>query len=148
MSTERGILDRNVIQRARPIAKGILALLLWSNSAVTTILCCQWAEQQITRTTTPASWAIGLAITVILTVAQIFTKDADGLWYLVSLVPDVATTAAQHQRWLVPVLSVLFGGLAGMLSGWTIALLLGWFSARLPERLMFGRVYLERQQTA
>jgi hypothetical protein len=78
-------------------------------------------------------------------VAQVFTKDASAGGYLVALFPDVLTTAVQHQRWLVPVLRVLLGEAAGLLSGLALAALIGWYSARLPERLLFGRVTVERR---
>lgn len=148
MAAEHGLLDPSVVIRARPLAEGLFALLLWSNSAITTVLCCQWVEQQLMQTTSPASWAVGIALTVVLTVAQIFTKDANWGGYVVALLPDVATTALQHQRWLVAVLTVLLGTAAGILLGWTLALLVRWYSARLPERMLFGRVGSERRATA
>jgi hypothetical protein len=132
------LLDRSVIPRARPAAKAVLALVLWANSAVTSILCAAWIEAQLTGASTPLSWIIGVTLTVLLSVAQVFTKDASAGGYLVALFPDVLTTAVQHQRWLVPVLRVLLGEV-GFWLALIVAAIIGWYSARLPERLLFSR---------
>lgn len=138
MTAEKGLLDREIVKRRRPLAKAVMALILWSNSAITMALCCAWVEQQLTGRDTPTGYAVGVVITVILSMVQIFTKDANTGWYLVALIPGVATTAVQHARWLVPVLVILLGTVAGWSIALSLAILIGWYSERLPERMLFG----------
>lgn len=137
---DQHLLDRAVVRRTRPVAKALLAALAWANSGVTMVLCIMWLETQLTAA--PATWisyVVGLLLTILLTIAQVYTKDAHIGGYAVALLPDVATTSVQHARWTIDVGIILFGPVIGFYGGAAAALLIGWYSARLPERLIFGQ---------
>jgi hypothetical protein len=138
-ATERILLDPAVVDRSRPLLKAVLAAVGWANSWATTTLSAMWIEQQITGQATWVSMVIGAIVAIVLTVGQVYTLRASGGGYLFCLLPDVGLTAIQHQRWLVPIFRLLLGEWGGLLVGWLLALWIGERSARLPERLVFGR---------
>lgn len=144
---ERTLLDPRVIERTLPLAKAIGAIVGWANSAVTSVLCALWLEQLVRGSWSPIGMLSGLLFAFTFTLLQIYTNGRSPGGYLVVLLPDVLTTAAQHQRWTVALARALWslvgsatlGWWLGLGSGWAVALLIGWYSARLPERLVFGR---------
>lgn len=132
------LIDREVLNRTRPLFKAILAVLGWGNSLSTTVFCVLWVEQQLTGSYSWIGGTIGAVLAVALTLAQIYTSDSSPGGYVVSLLPDMVLTAAPHYLWMVIVTSFFFGSIAGPLLAGACALALGFWSARLPERLVFG----------
>lgn len=143
----RAILDPAIIEHARPVANAVAAVLGLGNSAVTTVLSAMWIEQRVAGEVTYIAWAAGIALAVVLTLGQLFTRPrlspsgeaiGDPVWYAVWLAPDLGLTTAQHCRWLVPLGLELLGP-AGAALAVGIALFIGWHSSRKPEQLIFGK---------
>lgn len=134
----RPLISRATLHRTRPFFKAVLSIMGWANSAVTTVLCALWVEQQVTGRTSWIGWVAGFTVALVLTVGQIYTAGVSFGGYVACLLPDVLMTAAQHQRWLVVIMRVFFGRTVGAILGWIGALIIGYYSARLPERLTFG----------
>lgn len=135
-------LDRTVIVRTMPLARAILAVVCWINSALTSALCGAWIESQLTNAVTPwygLGGQIAVGIAVLLSFAQVYTRQARHFGgYTLAVVPDLGTTAIQWTLWINPALRTLLGDVPG----WTVAIVIatgiGWFSARWPEQALFG----------
>jgi uncharacterized membrane protein YedE/YeeE len=147
VSPMKPLLGSKVLDRTRPFFAALLSAAGWSNSWVTTTMAAIWLEQQLTvhGNATWVSWVVGITIAVTLTLGQIYTLGQSRGGYLFCLLPDVALTAVQHQRWLVPLIKFFFGDIIGFIGGWAGAITIGWFSARLPERIVFGRRHAKRR---
>lgn len=137
---EHGILEPEFLDTMMPWAKALVAAVGWMNSGGTTVAAALWVEQTVWQQTTQYGWIVGIALAVLLSAAQVFTKDRSAGGYLAALLPDVAITAWQHYRWwLRTIWVVLLGPVAGVLLAVVCSIAIGWWSARLPERMMFGK---------
>lgn len=135
-----GLIDRRALRPLRKVGAVFVIAAGWANSGVTTIASVAWVESIVAGQLSWVTWVVGGAIAVILSVGQVLTKDESGPWYMACLLPDVGLTALQHYiRWAYPVGSVLFGPWGGGLVAGLVSVAIGWFSARLPERLLFGK---------
>ncbi len=132
------LIDRKVLHNTRPFFQTLLAIVLWANSLGTTIFCAMWVEQRMMGAYSWIGAAVGVIVAVVLTLVQIYTADVSPGGYLVALLPDVVLTAAPHYVWLYIIASFFFGNIAGILLAGIGAAVLGYFSARLPEKLVFG----------
>lgn len=139
---ERPLIPRRNIDDTLPWAKGAASLLCWANSAVTTMLTA--ADIQVFTTRQPATWAawvVGFMVAGVLTLGQIYTAKRTRAGYAVVLFPDALMTSYQWATiallpfflrllgawWLAVLVAALVGGVIGIIS------------ARLPERLTFGK---------
>lgn len=140
---EKVLIDRRSIEIALPYAKAGLSTLCWINSILTTMLTTADIQTFVTeRPSTPLAWGIGFGLAAVLTLAQIFASGRNRAGYAVALFPDALMTSYQWCQWLLlPLFIKLLPG------AWSIAVfvaalaggLIGIVSARLPERLTFGK---------
>ncbi len=141
-TSERPLIHRHNIDDTLPWAKGAASLLGWINSAATTTLTA--ADIQVFTTRQPATWAawvLGFGVAVVLTLGQIYTAKRTRAGYAICLFPDALMTSYQWCSWaLLPFFLRLLGVwwlavvVAALIGG-----VIGIVSARLPERLTFGK---------
>lgn len=146
---ERPLLPRQVLERSLPRVKALAAAAGWGNSLVTGVLTGAQLQQAIwahDHPGVPGPWPLtgvllGVLLSIGCTVGQVFTIDRHTMAYRVFLAPDVATTAWQWWYWMFEPLSRI---VPEDLRRWVVPILLlipfmiGVFSAKLPERIVFG----------
>jgi hypothetical protein len=139
---ERVLIPRHNIDDTLPWAKGAASLLCWVNSGVTTILTT--ADIQVFTTRQPSTWAAwvgGFAVALVLTGGQVYTAKRTRVGYSLLLFPDALMTSYQWcSWWLLPFFLRLLGSwpLAALAAA-IVGGIIGIVSARLPERLTFGK---------
>lgn len=150
---DRTLLSPEVLETTLPFAKFVMAILAWANSGATMAITCAQAELLIWQyhnkgvlalSEAPApvnGFVAGLGLALVLTIAQAYTLRYAPRWYPVTLFPDAATTALVWCQWiLIPLLSML---IPWLWVAWAASIVIGYaighWSAKLPERLVFGR---------
>lgn len=140
---ERVLIDKKNLDDTLPHAKALAAALGWLNSIVTTMFTA--AQIQTFITDHPASWiawAAGFVAAALITFGQIYTSGRNRVGYAVLLFPDALMTSVQWCQWvLLPLMLKLLP------HAWALAVIIaaiiggiiGIVSARLPERLTFGK---------
>jgi hypothetical protein len=146
---ERALIERDTLDRTLPTAKAVLAALGWGNSAITTMTTGAQLQQLMWRANhpdveSPLPWmgaGIGALVAGLLTFAQIYTSGRSAWGYRLCLLPDALTTGFQWCWWiLVPIFSVLLPNQAlAILLAVVVSIPIGIYSARLPERMVFGK---------
>ncbi len=151
------ILNRRALDVSLPTAKGVASLLGWVNSAATSG-AMGWQVQNMVWVyyhpglpidQAPTPWIgllAGFTVQVLSTFGQVYTAGRSRFGYLICLAPDALATAYQWARWLIyPWLIALVALVAPDNAQWitvlmscTIGLVIGYYSARLPEDWIFG----------
>lgn len=152
----RSLRSRDSLDRLLPYAKAVLAALCWVNSFGASGVTCAQVElavwhHQYGAALAPLPWrgfVIGLLVQVLLTAVQIWTAERAPRVYLLTLVPDAGMTTYQWWQWLLwPVAIALTTLVLPAQQAWwasvAMCLVLGWiigvYSAKLPEVLVFGQ---------
>lgn len=146
---ERALIERDTLDRTLPTAKAVLAALGWGNSAITMMTTGAQIQLLLWRANhpgieSPLPWmgvGIGALVAGLLTFAQIYTAGRSAWGYRLCLLPDALTTGFQWCWWiLVPIFSVLLPNRAlAILLAVAVSVPIGIYSARLPERMVFGK---------
>lgn len=151
------ILNRRALDVSLPTAKGVASLLGWVNSAATSG-AMGWQVQNLVWVyyhpglpidQAPTPWVglvVGFIVQVLSTFGQVYTAGRSRFGYLICLAPDALATAYQWARWLIyPWLIAVVSLVAADNAQWitalmscTIGLVIGYYSARLPEDWIFG----------
>lgn len=140
-SGERAFIDRSTLHRTRPMFKFLLALVGWSNTFGAAMIGGMWIEARLMGSGGWIGASAGFFVALCFTLGQVYTSDAAPGWYLFCLTPETLWTAIQHQRWAVPTFEVFFGDVVGLMLAWSLALGIGYYAAKLPERMIFGPAY-------
>ena len=148
-STERALIERETLDRTLPTAKAVLAALGWGNSAITTMTTGAQLQLLLWHVNNPGvagplPWmgvGIGALVAGLLTFAQIYTAGRSRWGYRLCLLPDALTTGFQWCWWiLVPIFTVLLPHPALAIGlAVAVSIPIGIYSARLPERMVFGK---------
>lgn len=148
--------SRDSIDHSLPLARAALAILCWVNSYLASgitlaeVETLTWRFQHPGLDAPPLAWkgfVIGLALQAILTAVQVYSAERNPRTYFISLLPDAGMTMYQWWQWLLwPTSLALASQALPPVGAWWAALALsvsaGWiigvYSARLPEVLVFG----------
>ncbi len=142
------LFDFNRLDDSRPLIKKAACVLGWGNSAITTIATTLGIQHWLYGLRDPRGALAGIALAAILFAGQIYTLRKSRSGYAVFLTPDALMTAWQWCNWILIPLAVKLAGSPDFGSRrWVIAVgsaaiiggVGGIVSARLPEKLAFGR---------
>ncbi len=150
------LLSRDILDTTLPRAKATLAVACWVNSITTSVVTGAQVQlivhyYQSPALAAPLPWVgglLGFLFQLILTFGQIYTAGRSVWGYRLCLAPDAGMTALQWGQWIVyPVLIALLSLVLGAPAALWIALAatgiitwyIGVYSAKLPERLVFGQ---------
>lgn len=153
---ERVLIGRESLDRTTPTAKAAAAVLGWANSIGTTVLTGIQIQNAVHRHYNPgvdapfplAGILAGFALQALLTFGQIYTAERSVWGYRLCLAPDAALTAWQWGRWLlypvfIALLSLVLSPTWAMIAALTVSSVIAWiigvYSAKLPERMVFGQ---------
>lgn len=153
---EQVLIKREALDKSTPTAKAVLAVLCWMNSIGTTALTGIQIQRAVHQhyspgTAAPFPWAgilAGFLFQLLLTFGQIYTAERSAWGYRLCLAPDAALTAWQWgQLALYPVtialLSLVLPATPALLLALTLSATAAWmigvYSAKLPERMVFGQ---------
>jgi len=150
------LLSRDILDTTLHRAKAGLALACWINSIATSVITGAQVQMVVHYHQTPAlaapqPWVGALAgflFQVLLTFGQIYAAERSVWGYRLCLAPDAGMTAFQWGQWIVyPVLIALLSLILAPTPALWLALAgtgiitwyIGVYSAKLPERLVFGQ---------
>ena len=140
-TNKSGLLDRTFLDDSYPVAKAVFGFGLWVNSCVTTVFCISALYAFATdNTANIAVYLVGIAISLILTVAQAYTVNKAKLAYTIFVLPDAFMTAVAWDNWFIGDLmdKLLHTPWQATLASMALGFVIGLVSARYPEQLVFG----------